>query len=248
MAKQRRAWFFDAPLDGDRFRTQNIPSQTTYAELLESIPFFKEGTSMATNHLQGLVMINDDATVIKDRNNAVVNAGKQYVLTRWQAPGTGVNDGGTYKESDPVDAWTDGPSVSGAGMKITGKSFSFGGGRRIGYQVELDVNSLQDVVTADFDKLEFPVYDPVSDKHYKLVLGSDAGKAPLTYYEHTQDVGASSWTINHGLGKRPVITVTQNDLPPVGNGIVEGQIEHPTLNQATVTFNSIVVGKAQCSI
>lgn len=58
-------------------------------------------------------------------------------------------------------------------------------------------------------------------------------------YIHTQIASASTWTINHGLGKFPSVTIVDT-----GNNVVIGDIQYTNNNQLTVTFLSNISGKA----
>lgn len=61
-------------------------------------------------------------------------------------------------------------------------------------------------------------------------------------YMHTQSVPASEWVINHNLGFIPNITV----LDTLGR-IVIGEVTHPTVAQAVLTFSAAFSGKAYLS-
>lgn len=58
-------------------------------------------------------------------------------------------------------------------------------------------------------------------------------------YLHTQNTAASTWTINHNLGKYPSVTVVDS-----AGDQVEGDVNYPGLNQATVTFSAPFSGRA----
>lgn len=66
----------------------------------------------------------------------------------------------------------------------------------------------------------------------------DAEKA--TYYLHTQDVAAATWTVNHNLGKMNC-SVTIKDS---SHRKVEGQIDYVTENQLTIAFTAAFSGTA----
>jgi hypothetical protein len=53
---------------------------------------------------------------------------------------------------------------------------------------------------------------------------------------------STTWTINHNLGIRPAV-----QLRTVGHVVFAGDVEHPTLNQAVVTFVSPFAGYARCT-
>jgi hypothetical protein len=59
------------------------------------------------------------------------------------------------------------------------------------------------------------------------------------YYIHEQGTPASSWTIQHDLGKKPSVTIIDS-----ANTVVEGQIEYINDNIVTLTFNGAFSGKA----
>lgn len=61
-------------------------------------------------------------------------------------------------------------------------------------------------------------------------------------YVHTQSTASSVWTINHGLGFVPNITVVDS-----GGTVVEGSYNYPNLNTVTLTFVGSFSGKAYLS-
>lgn len=65
------------------------------------------------------------------------------------------------------------------------------------------------------------------------------GAAGGSVYVHTQDVASSTWVINHNVG-RAVAVVLYDD----GGNVVQSDIEHGTINQATVTWSSPTTGTA----
>jgi hypothetical protein len=66
-----------------------------------------------------------------------------------------------------------------------------------------------------------------------------SGSVPA--YSHDQGVAATTWTVNHSLGRYPVIDV----LDSTGRVLIT-QIQHNSLNQATVTLLTALTGKAEC--
>jgi hypothetical protein len=61
-------------------------------------------------------------------------------------------------------------------------------------------------------------------------------------YVHNQDTISNQWTITHGLGFIPNITVVDN------NGkVVEGSYHYPNANTVVATFTEQVSGKAYLS-
>ena len=79
----------------------------------------------------------------------------------------------------------------------------------------------------------------VNDKFYAIIVfGGGADKS----YTHTQNSGATTWSVAHNLGKRPSVTVVDvNDVQ--GYGIVT----HTDDNNLTVTFPGNTTGKAYCN-
>lgn len=59
------------------------------------------------------------------------------------------------------------------------------------------------------------------------------------HHTHRQDEASDVWTIDHGLGKFPSVTVVDS----CGN-VVVGDVTYTSLNQLTVTFNAVFSGKA----
>ena len=71
-----------------------------------------------------------------------------------------------------------------------------------------------------------------------IVFGGGADKS----YTHTQNSGATTWSVAHNLGKRPSVTVVDvNEIQ--GYGIVT----HTDDNNLTVTFPGNTTGKAYCN-
>lgn len=61
-------------------------------------------------------------------------------------------------------------------------------------------------------------------------------------YTHTQDSANSTWTVEHGLGFFPSITVVDS-----AGTEVEGAVVHTDENEAVITFSAAFSGKAYCS-
>jgi hypothetical protein len=58
-------------------------------------------------------------------------------------------------------------------------------------------------------------------------------------YVHDQQVPASSWTVNHNLNKHPSVDVVDS-----ADSEVQGNVQHITVNQLTISFNAAFAGKA----
>lgn len=63
----------------------------------------------------------------------------------------------------------------------------------------------------------------------------------IAEYTHTQSAPAASWTINHNLGRKPLIA-----LRSAGGVEFEGTITHISDNQAVVTLAAATAGYARC--
>lgn len=70
--------------------------------------------------------------------------------------------------------------------------------------------------------------------------------APDTPAEHAQTwvftVAAAVWTIDHMLGRSPVVQTFLDS-----GGEVQGEVAHPTLNRTTVSFVIPTAGRAHCA-
>jgi hypothetical protein len=61
-------------------------------------------------------------------------------------------------------------------------------------------------------------------------------------YVHIQEVASATWTIEHGLGFTPNITVVDT-----AGTVVEGSYNYPNANTVVLTFSSSFSGKAYLS-
>lgn len=71
------------------------------------------------------------------------------------------------------------------------------------------------------------------------------GGAGGGYYVHVQTAPSASWVIDHNLGQRVHVSVFDTITAPFR--LVYADVEHGSLNQATVTFPYPVVGTAVLS-
>jgi hypothetical protein len=73
--------------------------------------------------------------------------------------------------------------------------------------------------------------------------GVQADSIPdLVAYTHTQSATATTWTITHNLGFYPNVTVFDS-----GDSMVEGSVNHASINSLTITFSAGISGKAHLS-
>ena len=61
-------------------------------------------------------------------------------------------------------------------------------------------------------------------------------------YLHTQSSASDTWTVNHNLGYRPVVSVRSP-----GGVEVEATVTHTSVNQCVVTFAAPYTGTVFCS-
>lgn len=59
-------------------------------------------------------------------------------------------------------------------------------------------------------------------------------------YLHQQTSSSTTWTINHNLGFRPAV-----ELFDSGSQEIEGDVAHPSINQAIITVNPATTGSAR---
>ena len=78
----------------------------------------------------------------------------------------------------------------------------------------------------------------VDEKFYSIILY--AGLSGDKSYVHTQSASSASWTINHGLGKKPSVTITT-----LATGVqVIGEVTYTNDNTLVCSFATAVSGIA----
>lgn len=83
--------------------------------------------------------------------------------------------------------------------------------------------------------------DNTSDLNKPISAATAAALADKpTAYVHAQLSPASVWTINHNLGYRPSV-----ELLNAGSQEIDGDVNHPTINQTVVTLNPPSAGLAR---
>jgi hypothetical protein len=60
-------------------------------------------------------------------------------------------------------------------------------------------------------------------------------------FAYSHPVASTVWTINHNLGYHPALI----ELSTLGYLQIEGQVQHVSVNQTVVTFNSSIAGYAR---
>lgn len=83
--------------------------------------------------------------------------------------------------------------------------------------------------------------DPIVGTITTIQNGGGGGSVNLPAYVHTQVSASTTWTINHNLGRNPLINLIVG-----GHVIWPDDIEYVTNDQVVVTFLSAVSGTANC--
>ena len=78
----------------------------------------------------------------------------------------------------------------------------------------------------------------IADEDYFISLLSYAGEGDL-HFTYVQGVAATTWNIQHNLGKFPSITVIDT-----ANTVVTGEYTYNDINNVTLTFSAGFAGKA----
>jgi len=78
----------------------------------------------------------------------------------------------------------------------------------------------------------------VDEQFYSIILHAGAGGDKA--FSHTQSASASSWTINHNLGKKPSVTIT---TLATGAQVI-GEVAYTNNNTLVVSFAAAVSGIA----
>ena len=73
------------------------------------------------------------------------------------------------------------------------------------------------------------------------IIPPDEGGGDLTY-THIQSLMATTWTVTHNLGKRPVVAAQD----AVGN-VIHGSVRYEDDNTLTVTFKNALTGRVDCN-
>jgi hypothetical protein len=72
-------------------------------------------------------------------------------------------------------------------------------------------------------------------------VGPQGPKGDPAVYVHTQAEAATTWTVNHNLGVKPIVAIYST-----GSVEVEAQVTHTSTNQFTVSFSTALAGYARC--
>jgi hypothetical protein len=141
-----------------------------------------------------------------------------------QIPGVPVT--GTIVPTDSTDTYP-----------VTDGTYGLGGYREVA-----DLPA-RDAIPAQRRRAGMVVYVQAAGLAYRLVGGTananwvpDASGGDLSY-THNQLVPAATWTINHNLGKKPAVSVTDS----AGSEVV-GDVTYLDLNTVVVSFAAAFAG------
>jgi len=122
----------------------------------------------------------------------------------------------------------------------------------IGGVREVADSTVRNAITTERRRFGMIVHTADTDRYWKLKaapwVGDDTDWVLLNIsstqsaYTHEQTVPALTWTINHGLGYRPSVQAVDT----TGDQIT-GSVDWPTENQVTITFLTVIAGKAYLS-
>lgn len=100
-------------------------------------------------------------------------------------------------------------------------------------EVEVIQQELLEVETTSADLLEVAQQGPQGPQGPAGPPGGDLSHA------HEQAVAAATWTVNHGLGKFPSVTVVDS-----AGEECEGEVQHTSASQCVLTFSAAFSGRA----
>ena len=89
----------------------------------------------------------------------------------------------------------------------------------------------------------------LQEETVEIIIGETGPQGPagtldavLLGYTHTQNSASTTWSVTHGLGFTPNITVVDS-----GGTVVEGSYNYPDANTVVLSFSSEFSGKAYLS-
>jgi len=154
-SSRKISWMFDSQPNssGDRFRTQNIPSEQSYWTLFYSVPFFEEPESSAQVTRRGLLKLYSNAQAMQGRYTTDVVRGEEKSLRSWQLPGVGIRRPAPGLEfSEPAYNYDLdlGESVSGHGITIQAvKQDAVAHIQKISYAILSDIDSAPEQIVQE---------------------------------------------------------------------------------------------------
>jgi hypothetical protein len=226
--RYKRIHFFSGPATSlnDKLLTQNIPSELTMRQLLDSSAFISEPQDGTSPTQQGLIKYYFNNDAIDNRDNPNLQRGNIHALLPNQAPGVGVENKG-YKEGNPTT--TSDNQVSGQGIKVTGLlNTNPTGINRIGYQIEFDPDNLSEYQPADTSiVIGFVVND--NNGRPRIYKASPSQLLDNHFaYEHKSE--KTVWNITHKLNKFPSVTITDDTKT-----IIQASVQYTDENTVVIT-------------
>lgn len=99
----------------------------------------------------------------------------------------------------------------------------------------------QSAVNVDVDNDVVAIVDLSGNETKKIVISDLFSAAGTTdkNYVHNQISSSPSWVVTHNLNKFPSVSIVDS-----GGTVVIGDIQHDSVNQATLTFSAPFSGKA----
>lgn len=95
----------------------------------------------------------------------------------------------------------------------------------------------------EIDTNKLKIGDGATDWNDLPYSGIDINELiPYVSYTHNQISASNTWTINHGLGFYPSITIFDSSSQQV-----EGAVTHTTTNTTTIQFSASISGTAYLS-
>lgn len=95
----------------------------------------------------------------------------------------------------------------------------------------------------EIDTNKLKIGDGTTDWNDLPYSGIDINELiPYVSYTHNQISASNTWTINHGLGFYPSITIFDSSSQQV-----EGAVTHDTTNTTTIQFSASISGTAYLS-
>lgn len=147
-----------------------------------------------------------------------------------------VNKPDEYRHNNPDNAFVDSDFVKGGGRVVADLTALYALAPKAG-----SLGQLKERVTK--------VWVTAENKYYILTdinnVGNSGGwtvESTASYYNHSQGVSASTWTITHNLGYYPNVQVVDS-----GGTNVIGDITYNSINQLTITFSASFSGNAYLS-
>lgn len=86
------------------------------------------------------------------------------------------------------------------------------------------------------ENVSAPEDDPANNRT-NVPVGGGSG---VGGYNHTQGSASTTWTVNHNLGRVPIV-----ELRSVGGVLIEADVTHTSINQTVIQFATAQAGTAR---